>query len=85
MTNQLKGIKSGLKDVSIRIIKDSLQEIQQYLLNYKHDNEVDEIKEYQIYKLYKLMQHTDIFNLSFSELESYVNKLISISEFIELK
>ena len=85
MLKQLKGLKSGLKEVNIRIIKDSLQDIQDQLLNYKHDNkEVDEVKEYQIYKIYKLMKHTDIFNLSFIELESYIIKLINIIEFIEL-
>ena len=85
MLNQLKGLKTGLKEVNIRIIKDSLQDIQDQLLNYKYDNkEVDEVKEYQIYKIYKLMQHTDIFNLSFIELENYIIKLINIIEFIEL-
>lgn len=85
MLNQLKGLKSGLKEVNIRIIKDSLQDIQDQLLNYEYDNkEVDEVKEYQIYKIYKLMQHTDIFNLSFIELENYIIKLINIIEFIEL-
>lgn len=85
MLNQLKGLKKGLKEVNIRIIKDSLQDIQDQLLNYKYNNkEVDEVKEYQIYKIYKLMQHTDIFNLSFTELENYIIKLINIIEFIEL-
>lgn len=85
MLNQLKGLKKGLKEVNIRIIKESLQDIQDQLLNYKYDNkEVDEVKEYQIYKTYKLMQHTDIFNLSFIELENYIIKLINIIEFIEL-
>ena len=85
MLNQLKGLKNGLKEVNIRIIKDSLQDIQDQLLNYKYDNkEVDEVKEYQIYKIYKLMQHTDIFNLSFIDLENYIIKLINIIEFIEL-
>ena len=85
MLNQLKGLKKGLKEVIIRIINDSLQDIQDQLLNYKYDNkEVDEVKEYQIYKIYKLMQHTDILNLSFIEIENYIIKLINIIEFIEL-
>lgn len=84
MLNQLKGIKSGLKEVSIRIIKESLQDIQSELLNYKYKNNIDEIKEYNIYKLCKFMQSIDIFDLSYTELETYVNKLISIVEFIEL-
>lgn len=82
MLNQLKGIKSGLKEVNLRTIKESLQDIQSQLLNY--DNQGDEVKEHNIYKLYKLMKNTDIFNLSFTELEIYINKLISIIEFIEL-
>ena len=84
MLKQLKCIKSELKNINIRIIKDSLQDIQDQLLNYKYDKEVDDLKEYQIYKIYKFMQHTDIFNLSFIELENYIIKLINIIEFIEL-
>ena len=85
MLKQLKCIKSELKNINIKLIKDCLQDIQDQLLNYKYDNkEVDEVKEYQIYKIYKLMQHTDIFNLSFVELENYIIKLINIIEFIEL-
>ena len=84
MLKQLKCIKSELKNINIRIIKDSLQDIQDQLLDYKYDKEVDDLKEYQIYKIYKFMQHTDIFNLSFIELENYIIKLINIIEFIEL-
>ena len=82
MLNQLKCIKSGLKEVNLRTIKESLQDIQKQLLDY--DKQGDDLKEYNIYKLYKIMKNTDIFNLSFTELEIYINKLISIVEFIEL-
>lgn len=84
MLKQLKCIKSELKNINIKLIKDCLQDIQDQLLDYKYDKEVDDLKEYQIYKTYKLMQHTDIFNLSFIEIENYIIKLINIIEFIEL-
>ena len=84
MLKQLKCIKSELKNINIKLIKDCLQDIQDQLLDYKYDKEVDDLKEYQIYKIYKFMQHTDIFNLSFIELENYIIKLINIIEFIEL-
>lgn len=83
--NQLKGIRMGFKDVSIRIIKDSLDNVYSQLLDYKYNNEVDNIKEYQIYKLSLIMQNTDIFDLSYKELEEYINKLIHIVEFIGLQ
>lgn len=84
MLKQLKCIKSELKNINIKLIKDCLQDIQDQLLDYKYDKEIDDLKEYQIYKIYKFMQHTDIFNLSFVELENYIIKLINIIEFIEL-
>lgn len=82
--NQLKGIKSRHKEINLRMLKSCLNDVQDSLLNYKHDNEVDELKEMQIYKTYKLMQRTDIFDLSIKEIESYIIKLINILEFIEL-
>lgn len=82
--NQLKGIKSGHKEINLRMLKSCLNDVQDSLLNYKYDNEVDELKEMQIYKIYKLMQRTDIFDLSIKEIESYIIKLINILEFIEL-
>lgn len=83
--NQLKGIRMGFKDVSIRIIKDSLNNVQSELLNYKYSEVMDEIREFQIYKLIKIMQSVDIFDLSYKEMEEYINKLIHIAEFIGLQ
>ena len=36
--NQLKGIKIGHKEISLRSLQSCLNEIQDSLLNYKYDN-----------------------------------------------
>ena len=80
--NQIKGIEYA----TLREINTYLNDLQTDLLNYK--NEVveldDEIKEIQIYKLYKIIKNTDILDLKYKDIKTYLDKLITICEFIEL-
>ncbi len=84
--NQIKGIKDALEYATLREINIYLNDLQTDLLNYK--NEVveldDEIKEIQIYKLYKIIKNTDILDLKYKDIKTYLDKLITICEFIEL-
>ena len=84
--NQIKGIKDALEYATLREINTYLNDLQTDLLNYK--NEVveldDEIKEIQIYKLYKIIKNTDILDLKYKDIKTYLDKLITICKFIEL-
>ena len=84
--NQLKGIKNALEYTTLREIDLYLNDLQIDLLNYK-DEVVeldDEIKEIQILKLYKIIKNTDILDLKYNDIKTYLDKLITICEFIEL-
>ena len=89
MLNQLKGIKGNLDSVSFKIIKDSLKDILhqvrdlEYETKLKPGMKLEPGADYIIYKICLLMQNTDIYELSFIELEEYINKLIVLVEFMQ--
>lgn len=86
LLNQIKGIKVSLNLCTLREIKNYINDFRRSLNDYRFNsnNEVDEIKEYQIYKLCCKIDDTDIYDLKYNEIISYIDSLISITEFIEI-
>lgn len=88
MINGLKGIKSGLDYLSIMEIKQYINEFRDNLLNYEIDFNLDDedilIKEYEINKLRKMIAKNDILEMQYKDIPIFLDKLIAISEFIEL-
>lgn len=86
--SQVKGIKASMEYSTINEIYLYLKDLEKSLLNYEFNANLDYedklIKEYQINKLYETVKNTDLFNLKYKDIILYLDKLISIIEFIEI-
>ncbi|MGL6184856.1 MAG: hypothetical protein ACRC1T_05700 [Clostridium chrysemydis] len=79
MIELLKSI--DIENMSIRMIKETINDVREELGTYLYSNNCSQNAGYNIYKIQSLMDRTDIIDLSFKELTSYISKLIVLIEF----
>lgn len=77
ISNRLKGINEYM---SIREIKQSIDEVKEELIDLKYKIENNN-KIYNIDKIIKIIEQTDIFDLSMNNISENLNKLIILIEF----
>ncbi|MFY8264459.1 hypothetical protein ACOT7R_16350 [Clostridium perfringens] len=80
MLELLKSI--DMENTSIRMIKETLEEVRKELGDYQFENECSNNTKYNLHKLQCLVDRTNIEDLNFREIKEYINKLIVLIEFI---
>lgn len=79
MLELLKSI--DVNNMSIRTIRDTLEDVREKIGYYPYDNECNENIKYNLYKIGLMMDKTDILELNYIELKDYINKLVILMEF----